>query len=607
MPNPESSQREAWKNRAAALKDLPELWNLLWTSAPGSVTVTLLLRVCGGVTPLAMLYAAKRIIDLIAVAAKGQPYDPRELWLWVGVEFGLASLSQVIGRGIDFFDAYIADRFSHRLGLKIMRHAASLDLSSFEDPAFHDRLERARAQSTDRIGMLTSAGWLLQRVVMLTALSAGIIWYSPWLLLVLLASVLPAFLVESHFAFLGYTLAHKLTPLRRSLEYYLTLGSSREAAKETKVFALAPHLESKYTALSNEVMAKNRELARRRLAWGALFSVFATIGYYGSYAYLAHEALQLRMSLGTLTFMVGAIAGANGHLQTIFSLFSNIADQSLFLRDLILFFHETPKIGSSGLQLAPPRPMRQGLEFENVSFAYPGSDRLVLDRLSFRLAPGQRVALVGENGEGKTTVVKLIARLYDPTAGRILLDGQDLRDYDVDELRNEIGVIFQDFIRYDLSARENIAVGDIDQLLDEEALWEASRKSNASGLLERFPEGLEQMLGRRFEGGVDLSGGEWQRVALARAYLREAQILILDEPTAALDPMAEFEVFQKFADLTRDKLAIFISHRFSTVRMADRILVLSHGRIAQDGTHDDLVQADGIYSQLFEVQASSYR
>ncbi len=607
MANPESSQREAWKNRAAALKDLPELWNLLWTSAPGSVTVTLLLRVCGGVTPLAMLYAAKRIIDLIAVAAKGQPYDPRELWLWVGVEFGLASLSQVIGRGIDFFDAYIADRFSHRLGLKIMRHAASLDLSSFEDPAFHDQLERARAQSTDRIGMLTSAGWLLQRVVMLAALSAGIIWYSPWLLLVLVASVLPAFLVESHFAFLGYTLAHQLTPIRRSLDYYLALGSSRETAKEVKVFALAPHLETKYTALSNEVMAKNRELARRRLAWGALFSVFATIGYYGSYAYLAHEALLLRMSLGTLTFMVGAIAGANGHLQTIFSLFSNIADQSLFLRDLILFFRETPKIRSSELKLTPPRPMRQGLEFENVSFSYPGSDRLVLDRLSFRLSPGQRVALVGENGEGKTTVVKLIARLYDPSAGRILLDGQDLRDYDVDKLRNEIGVIFQDFIRYDLSARENIAVGDIHQLLDDEALWEASRKSNASGLLERFPEGLEQMLGRRFEGGVDLSGGEWQRVALARAYLREAQILILDEPTAALDPMAEFEVFQKFVELTQDKLAIFISHRFSTVRMADRILVLSHGRIAQDGTHDDLVQADGIYSQLFEVQASSYR
>jgi len=291
----------------------------------------------------------------------------------------------------------------------------------------------------------------------------------------------------------------------------------------------------------------------------------------------------------------------------IFSLFSDVADQSLFLRDLILFFREEPSIRSPQKALMPPRPIQSGIEFENVTFQYPGTEKPIFSDLSFRLSKGQRVALVGENGEGKTTVVKLMARLYDPSAGRILLDGRDLKEYDVDELRKEIGVIFQDFIRYDLTARENIAAGDMAKLNDDEAIWEASRKGNALELLENFPTRLDQMLGRRFEGGLDLSGGEWQRVALARAFLRDAQILILDEPTAALDPMAEHEVFQKFADLTQDRLSLFISHRFSTVRTADRILLLSQGRIAEDGTHETLIEAGGMYARLFDVQASSYR
>ena len=606
MPNVESlSQKEAWKNRFAALKDLPKFWNYLWAAAPGALLGNITLRVVGGLTPLGMLYAAKRIIDLIATSSGN--VNANELWIWVGLEFALAALSQIIGRTVDFLDVVIADRFSHSLGLKIMRHAATLDLSSFEDPAFHDRLERARSQSRDRTGMLTSAGWLLQRSVMLVSLAAGIVLYSPWLLIVLIISVVPAFFVESHFAFLGYTQAHVLTSVRRSLEYYLSLGSSRDSVKEVKVFALAPHLESKYSELSRDVISKNRRLGLRRLVWGTLLTVFASAAYYGSYAYLAREALLHRITIGNFSFMVGAIAGANGHLQTIFSLFSNIADQALFLRDLVLFFEETPSIAASASSLMPPRPILRGITFENVSFQYAGSEKPVLNELSFHIEKGQRVALVGENGEGKTTIVKLIARLYDPTGGRILLDGRDLKDYNIDEFRKEIGIIFQDFIRYDLSARENIAVGDISRLLIDEELWEASRKSNAVELLEAFPEKLDQMLGLRFEGGVDLSGGEWQRLALARAYLRNAQILILDEPTAALDPMAEYEVFQNFSELTQNKLAIFISHRFSTVRMADRILVLSQGKILQDGSHEELVEASGLYSQLFEVQASSYR
>ena len=608
MPNAESiSQLEAWRNRLRALKDFPKLWTLVWDASPGAVAATIALRVLGGLTPLGMLYAAKFIFDIIVSTTRGQLVDSNELWFWVSIEFALAALAQLIGRGVDFFDTLVADRFSLSLGLKIMRHAATLDLQSFEDPQFNDRLERARAQSTDRMGMLTSAGWLLQRIVMLISLGATIMYYSPWLLLVLLISVLPAFLVESHFAFLGYSQAHEMTPVRRSLDYFLSLGSGREAAKEVKIFALAPHLESKYVDLAGQLIEKNRKLAARRLLWGGIFAIVASLGYYGSYAYLTREAFLQRISVGTFTLLVGAVSGANGHLQMIFSLFSDVADQSLFLRDLILFFREEPSIRSPQKALMPPRPIQSGIEFENVTFQYPGTEKPIFSDLSFRLSKGQRVALVGENGEGKTTVVKLMARLYDPSAGRILLDGRDLKEYDVDELRKEIGVIFQDFIRYDLTARENIAAGDMAKLNDDEAIWEASRKGNALELLENFPTRLDQMLGRRFEGGLDLSGGEWQRVALARAFLRDAQILILDEPTAALDPMAEHEVFQKFADLTQDRLSLFISHRFSTVRTADRILLLSQGRIAEDGTHETLIEAGGMYARLFDVQASSYR
>ena len=608
MPTaPPLSQKEAWRDRFAALRDLPLLWRLLLEAAPTPVYSTVGLRLLGGLAPFGMLYAAKQVIDLIAPAAKGHAVPLDSLWFWIGIEFALAAISQVIGRAVDFLDSLIAERFSNNLGLKIMRHAASLDLRSFEDPAFQDRLERARAQTHDRIGMLTSTGALLQRTVMLISLAAGIAYYAPWLMAILVLSVVPAFLVESHFAFLGYTLAHDLTPVRRMLAYYLSLGSSREAAKEVKVFALAAHLEDKYQALAQDVIAKTRALAAQRFRWGGAFTVLASAGYYASYAYLAHSAITGQMSVGTFTFVVGALAGANGHLQTIFTLFSDIADQALFLHDLVLFFDEQPTMRTTSASILPPRPLTQGIEFENVTFGYPGTDRLVLNSLSVKFEKGQRVAIVGENGEGKTTLVKLIARLYDPTEGRILLDGRDLRDYNVEELRQEIGVVFQDFIRYDLSARENIAVGSIGRLTDDEALWEASRKSNVAELLEKFPDKLEQILGRRFEGGTDLSGGEWQRLAIARAYLRDAQILILDEPTAALDPLAEYEVFQKFAELAQDKLAIFISHRLSTVRMADRILLLSQGKIAEDGHHDTLVQSGGSYAKLFEVQASSYR
>ena len=602
----QTSQAKAWRFRMTALRDVPKILRLVWSFCAGMMIAAGAFRLIGALIPLAMLSAAKQIIDLVTSASK-RSTDLREVLSWVAAEFALAALGHLISRIIDYTDSRLADTITHHLGLKVMSHTAMLDLETLEKPEFHDRLNRARAQTTDRIGMLTSTGWLLQRVVMLISLAAGIVYYAPWLVVVLVLSVIPAFLVESHFAFAGYSLAHQITPLRRAMEYLLTLGSSREAAKEVKMFDLSGYLQNRYSANSQEIISRNRALSLRRLLWGSLLSVFAAAGYYGSYAYLAREAFLQHISIGTFAFLVGAFGGANGHLQTIFSLFSSIADQALFLRDLVTFLEEKPVIEATSGVIPGPRLIRIGLEFQKVSFHYPDSDHLILDQLSLRIEPGERVALVGENGQGKTTLVKLVARLYDPTGGRILLDGVDLREYDVRDLRRQIGVIFQDFMRYDLSVRANIATGRVERAVDDSALWLAAQQSGADRLIEGFPDQLEQMLGRRFEGGVELSGGEWQKIALARAYLRDAQILILDEPTAALDPLAEYEVFSNFAELTRDRMAIFVSHRFSTVRMADRIGVLADGRIIEVGNHNELVAAGGEYARMFDVQAASYR
>jgi ATP-binding cassette subfamily B protein len=597
---------DAWRERIRALKGIPPLARIVWESGRGVVAAGLAGRVVAALIPISMLAVSKRILDAIQARFNGQPL-PEEFWLLVGLEFGLAALGGIMGRAIGFFDSLLADRFTRHVSVEVMRHASRLDLASYEDPVFYDKLERARVQATDRIAMIQAMGNMLQQAIAAVSLSASVFWFSPWLLILLVAAVVPAFLGESHFAFAGYSLNIRQTPTRRQLDYLRTLGASRESAKELKLFGLSEFFTNEYSRLSNGIYDQNVRLARRRLMAGAALSVVSSAGYYGAYAYVIYRTVTGELSWGTLQFLAGAIAGASNNIQTIFATFSSIADQALFLTDLVEFFKVEPSVRSKEHALPAPRPIQQGFTFERVSFAYPNTSRQVLDNLDLRIEPGERIALIGENGQGKTTIVKLLTRLYDPSSGRILLDGSDLRDYSIEDLNREIGVIFQDFMRYEMKAGENIAVGRMAPPAAKEEIETAARKSLANSVVARLPRGYEQLLGRRFEGGVDLSGGEWQKIALARAYLRDAQLLILDEPTAALDARSEYEVFQRFAELTEGKMALLISHRFSTVRMADRIVVLEDGRIAEQGRHDQLLALGGRYAGMFELQASSYR
>jgi ATP-binding cassette subfamily B protein len=567
----------------------------------------LIARVIAALLPPALFWVSKLIIDTIVhIIGTHQPAGTR-LWWLVAAEFALAVTTGILGRAIDYLDALLAGRYMHHVSVRVMEHAASLDLLAYEDPAFYDRLERARVQATDRLYMIQAMGRLIQQVITTITLSVQIMLFSPWLLLMLVVGVLPAFAGETHFAFLGYAKNFRQTPVRRQLDYLRILGGSKEAAKELRLFGLKNFLTTRFKTLSTKVYEEDVDLARRKAVAGSLLSVIGTAGYYTAYVFAVWKTVAGVFSLGTLTLLANAIREASSNLQQTFSTLSTIADQALFLTDLIAFFEMTPTIASKPNALPAPRPIQRGFEFRNVSFRYPGSSRLILNGLNFYLRPGERVALIGENGEGKTTIVKLLTRLYDPFEGQVLLDGVDLREYNLEDLYREIGVIFQDFMRYEMTARENIAVGRIEQIDNLELIEQSAQKSMADDVVGKLPAGFNQMLGRRFEGGVDLSGGEWQKVALARAYLRDAQVLILDEPTSALDARSEYEVFQRFAELTAGKMALFISHRFSTVRMADRIVVLENGRIAEEGDHDALTRLGGRYAEMFELQAASYR
>jgi ATP-binding cassette subfamily B protein len=599
-------KQSAWGERIRALKNVPPVLHILWESGPSVVTWGLILRVLVACGPLAGAYIAKTIINGVQTAISGHG-TPAHFWNYVIAEVVIVVVTGLVSRIIDYTDSLLADRYTHHVSIRVMKQAAELDLTTYEDPVYYDRLERARVQATDRLAMIQAMGRLFQQVLSTLLFSSVLLWKAPILLLLLGLAVIPSFLGETHFAFLGYAKNFRQTPAKREMDYIRQVGGSKEAAKELKLFNLSDYFTDRFARLSEGIYTENVILSRQRLFWGGIFSMIGTGGYYGSYVYVIWRAIHGGYDIGTFSFITASVQQAQANLQLVFSTASGIADQALFLTDLIGFFEMKPTVVSKLDGLRLPRPIRKGFEFRNVSFAYPGTTRRVLKDFNFFLKPGERIALIGENGQGKTTVVKLITRLYDPTEGQILLDGIDLREYDLNDLHQEMGVIFQDFMRYDMSVRENIAVGRVELPHTEEDIAAAAEKSLAASVVAKLGNGYDQMLGRRFETGVDLSGGEWQRIALARAYLRDAQLLILDEPTAALDAKSELEVFERFAELTMGKMALLISHRFSTVRMADRIVVLAGGQLVEEGDHADLMALGGRYAEMFEMQAASYR
>lgn len=624
------------RERISALRNVPPFIKLIWQTHKGFTILMVLLRLARAFVPVAMLWVGKLIIDVV-VAARGGALNYSQLWRLLALEIALALLGEILSRTSSLVESLLGDLFSNRTSVMLMEHAARLDLYQFEDPAFYDQLDRARRQTTGRIGLLALLLSIGQDTLTLLSLGAALMVYYPWLLVLLALAVVPGFLGEAHYASLEYSLLFRWTPERRQLDYLRYLGASDRPAKEVQMFGLAPWLIERYRVLSHKFYEENKRLSIRKSLVATLLAMVGLLGYYGAYAFILVRAVEGFITLGTLTFLAASFMRSRDLIQRLLSGAGEIYTQCLYLKDLFDFFEMQPSIVSPVEALEVPRPVRKGFRFENVGFRYPESDVWALRGVSFTIKPGERLALVGGNGAGKTTLVKLLARLYDPTEGRILLDGRDLRDYDLGSLRRNVGVIFQDFYRYDLRFEENIGVGEIEQVRDyldvsntepwtdaarnvdthEESSVDAApppdpiimaaEKSLAASLLARLPGRYKQMLGRRFGGGVDLSGGEWQKIALARAYMRDAQMLILDEPTSALDARAEYEVFRRFAELMQGRMAVIISHRFSTVRMADRIIVLDEGRVVEEGSHDELLARGGLYAELFGLQAQGYR
>ncbi|HVK38089.1 MAG TPA: ABC transporter ATP-binding protein [Candidatus Kapabacteria bacterium] len=615
------------------MRHVPPLLRLIWETHKVFTVTIIALRIVRAFVPVASLWVGKLIIDAVIELARTGG-DAASLWKLVALEIGIVVAGELLARTSALIESLLGDLFTNVASVRLMRHAATLDLYQFENPEFYDKLERARRGTTGRIALLSQLLAMVQDIITILMLGAALLLFSPWLVVLLAVSVLPGFLGETHFANLSYSLLFRWTPERRQLDYLRYVGASNESAKEVQVFGLAPWFTERYRVLSDRFYEENRRLAIRRATVSTGLSFIGTIGYYAAYVIILMQAVAGAISVGSLTFLAGSFARSRDLMQRILSGASDIYQQSLYLKDLFEFFEMQPSITSAPGAPEVPATIREGFVFDNVGFQYPGSDRWAIRGVSFALGPGERIALVGENGAGKTTLTKLIARLYDPTEGRILLEGRDLREYDLASVRRAIGVIFQDFFRYDFRFDENIAVGEIEsvreayapEIVDRsvgdrnngaaapavtfdvpESVKIAAERSLASSLLPRLPEGYRQMLGRRFEGGVNLSGGEWQKVALARAYMRESQVLILDEPTAALDARAEYEVFLRFAQLVAGRMAVIISHRFSTVRMADRIIVMSGGEVVEEGSHEQLVRSGGLYSELFELQAEGYR
>jgi ATP-binding cassette subfamily B protein len=594
-----------WKGGFSALKYLPRFFKEVYASSKISFFLNVSCRLLNALSPIFLLYVGKLLIDEIILQSSLPEADFSKVWILVGIELGIAIVSDIINRIITLTDGLIGDRYSNYSSVLIIRKTKDLSISQLEDSELYDKLERARTQTSGRVGLMSNALSQVQSLIVIISLIGGLIYFEPWLILILLLSIIPAFINELKFSSTKYSIARSWTSERRELDYLRYIGANDTTAKEMKLFGLVDFIADRFERLSNQYYFINRKLAINRTVLGSIFNLLGTLSYYGAYVLIIFRAVSGVITIGDLTFLGGSFSKLRNSLQSNFSKFTRIAESALYLEDYFDFI-DIPKSEVSSEELEEIEELNIGFDFNNVTFSYPGSEELVLNGVTFEINAGEKIAFVGRNGAGKTTLIKLMLRFYEPDSGQILLNGVDITKYDKVKYQKLFGVIFQDFIRYEFNVKENIAVGNIEAIDNQAAIEEAARRSLADEVVNEMSQGYEQQLGKRFAKGKNLSGGQWQKIALARAYMKDAKVMILDEPTSALDARAEYEAFQRFIGLTKGKTSIIISHRFSTVRMADRILVLKDGKVLEIGTHEELIINDSLYAELFTLQAQGY-
>lgn len=596
-----------WKEGFQALQYVPRFFQKVYEASPNLFLLNSLARLLNAATPILMLWVGKLIIDEVIFLIDAPVKDMKMLWIYIGIELAIGIVSDLLGRSINLTDGLIGDLYSNKSSVEIINKTADIELKDLEDPDFYDKLERARRQTSSRVTLLTNILSQLQDIITVISLVGALIYFEPWLILLLVLAIIPAFINEIKYSQSSYSLARSWTVERRELDYLRHTGASEETAKEVKLFGLTSFLANRFENLAHLYYLQNRKLVVRRTIWGGVFNILGVLSYYGAYILIIIRVIGGVLTVGELTFLSGSFSRLRKRLEGMFFRFSKISESALYLKDYFDFLDiDIDKETTSQLLSLPP-VIREGFEFVDVYFAYPGAKVDVLRGVNFSLRLGEKMAFVGENGAGKTTLIKLILRFYEPSQGKILLDGVDIRSYNKAQYQQMFGVIFQDFIKYNFTVGENIGVGNIDKFTDEQQIKAAAEMSLAAEVVNELEFKYDTKMGKQFPGGVNLSGGQWQKVALGRAYMKDAKVVILDEPTSALDARAEYEAFQRFIGLTEGKTAVIISHRFSTVRMADRILVLKQGKVLELGTHEELLVNNKLYAELFKLQAEGYQ
>ncbi len=599
------------KIRSASV-NVGRAFELVWQGHPASLVAMVACTLIGAGIPAGQAYVGKLIVDAVVSGAQSG-VDPmaglQSVAPWLLLELALVVLDTATGQARTLAEHILHARINVNINTRIIRKALDLDLAYFENAEYYDKLQNARREADWRSLQIVDNGfYLIQNLITLGSFVVLLIGFSPWLALLIFAATVPAFLAQNRYAELSFRVLSWRAPEARRLNYLEHLLTDYDAVKEVKLFNLGEPLLGRYADLFWKFLREDQSIAQKRsfasLGWGLL----ATLSYYGAYAWIVWRAVGAAITLGDMTLFLSITRSSQSRFQAILYGLSSLYENGLFLSNLFAFLELTPAMqNASGGGRPVPERFTRGIEFRNVSFRYEGHAQDVLRNVNFHLQPGEKVALVGPNGAGKTTLIKLLTRLYDPTDGQILLDGVDLREYDLLQLRQRIGVIFQDFVRYHLPASENVGFGQVEALDDLERIVAAARKSGADEVIQPLPNGYATVLGRWFSGGRDLSGGQWQKIALGRAFMRDCELIVLDEPTAALDAENELRVFEQFRALTEDRMAVLISHRFSTVRMADRIFVIEGGTITESGSHHTLLAQGGTYARLFTLQAESYR